>query len=367
MARIWDGTMKLNYLKYRNVLISVLFIIGIWIGLRYAFQMNASRTIFSGSIVLRSSPATKFYIMNPNDLQKRVAIDLSQTEGKDPWRICSLILENHNIYYLLAGDDETRWKIRPKIISLNKNGTYEIPIIWQNITQEMSPYALYVYEDKFYIVFQAIDYRMQNHIYSIPKDGGIAREVCVDFRLQSIGPASQLDSKPIKYKDGLICVSRDGTSVKFVNDDYETELFHMPVENANWFKGWYEEEKSLLIWSGDPNHAIIVDLNGNVIREHYKAWFGIGTSCWDVYGNAPGGILIGLNSTLDYFFFVGVDAWDFFRKERMHMYDYGIYDIKTQNIVPLRRCEDLRPMNWSSVDYDEDFLQGLAAAAAGSQ
>lgn len=351
--------MKLHLSQYKFLLIFLFCVIAIWIGLRYIYQINAARSTFEGSIVLHTAPPTRIFIIDPNNIEKKTMLDLSHIERNGLQQIRSFSLESDVGYILLSKNDGDYWNNQPQIFSLKENSIHEVPIIWDKIEQKTLPYALYVYKDKFYIILQALEYNQPNHIYSIPKKGGKARELYSEFRLESIGPASQRDSSPIKYKDGLICVSKDCTYVKFINDECEKELFRIPVEGAGWLKGWYEEGKSLLIWSNNPNRAIVVDLQGNILHEHYRAWLDISTKCWDIYGNTPDAMLIRLNSTLDYFFFLGIDGWDLLRKEQIHMYDYGIYDLKTKNIIPLKRENDIYTINWSSTNYDEKFLQSL--------
>lgn len=102
----------------------------------------------------------------------------------------------------------------------------------------------------------------------------------------------------------------------------------MPVGTAKLLKGWYEEDKSLLLWSSNPDYAVVVNLQGEVLFELYRSWF-LSSTCWDLYGNAANGILFNESSVVGHTYFPGFYAMDFLRKERVWHFDTGIYDTRT--------------------------------------
>ena len=71
-----------------------------------------------------------------------------------------------------------------------------------------------------------------------------------------------------------------------------------------------------------------MNLEGQVLFSLYRSWF-LSTSCWNVYGNGDNGILFREGSLVGYDYFPGFYGMDIFRKERVRLFDAGIYDIRT--------------------------------------
>ena len=105
-----------------------------------------------------------------------------------------------------------------------------------------------------------------------------------------------------------------------------------------------------------------MNLEGQVLFSLYRSWF-LSTSCWNVYGNGDNGILFREGSLVGYDYFPGFYGMDIFRKERVRLFDTGIYDIRTGNMIPLYWKRWIDPICWSKVDYDEDFFKRLITSA----
>ena len=370
--------MNVPWAKHRKIC-RILVVLGclcllVWSG-RAIFQHEAKKTRFSGTLIGQygglywpQDLPPCFVAKDPNHLENETAIGFSETLPRE-YRMRASALTDEGLYFVL-----TVWKPSKdlplpaiRIMCLTEDGLQEIPIIWQNEMSNLSFERLYVYTDKFYLAFRSgfnsEIHRIPDKVYSIPKEGGLAKELPVDLNLWGFGDSTgQRAGTPIQYKDGLICIRWGDPVVVFINDEGEKPLFHLPIGTAKLLKGWYEEDKNLLLWSSDPDYAIVVNLQGDVLFELYRSWF-ISSTCWDVYGNAANGILFSESSVVGHTYFPGFYAMDFLRKERVWHFDTGIYDTRTGNMIPLYWKGWIDPVCWSKVDYDEDFFEKLAAAA----
>ena len=97
-----------------------------------------------------------------------------------------------------------------------------------------------------------------------------------------------------------------------------------------------EEQQELAAVFGEEAFRLAHNMNleGQVLFSLYRSWF-ISTSCWNVYGNGDNGILFREGSLVGYDYFPGFYGMDIFRKERVRLFDTGIYDIRTGNMIPL--------------------------------
>ena len=338
----------------------------IWIG-RSLFQHEATQTRFSGSIIgcdRNTNMIPRFVIKDPNRLESETIFGISDVVPEDYWLSFAALTEEGLYFQLIAKEKkEDSSSLVPPIMCLTEEDLRQVPVIWPDTMDDLLPANLYVYPDKFYLIFGSMDYSCPHKVYSIPKEGGEAKEIYDDLSLRSFGDdISQKDGAPLQYKDGLICIRQDDSVLVFVNDEGEEPLFPLPIGTANLLKGWYEEGKSILLWSSDPNYAVVVNLQGEVLFELYRSWF-LSSSCWDVHGNADNGILFTEASLVDYAYFPGFYALDFFRKERVRHFDSGIYDIRTGNMIPLYWKNQIDPVGWSKVNYDPAFFERLLASA----
>ena len=119
-----------------------------------------------------------------------------------------------------------------------------------------------------------------------------------------------------------------------------------------------------MIWGENPNQGLVVNLRGEIVTWVYFSPF-LSTICWDVHGNADNGILFSEGSLLGYAIFPGIYAMDLLRKERVDLFDAGIYDTRTGNMIPLHWGwkSGIHPRGWAKVDYDEDFFKRLMESA----
>lgn len=357
------NTIWIKHEKLCKILIILTFIC-LFIGIgRVLFPYYAQQTRFSGSIIgwyvnVELTPC--FVIKDPNHLEHETILDISAVVPENYNIYVSAFTEEGLYFYLWQKDDSL--PRTPRIMRLTEDDLLEIPVVWPDSVSHLRSGKLYVYPDKFYLTFSP-GYGLPHKVYSIPKEGGEPKEIYDDLSMRSFGDdISQKDGAPLQYKDGLICIRQDDSVLVFVNDEGEEPLFPLPVGTANLLKGWYEEGKSILLWSRDPNYAVVVNLQGEVLFELYRSWF-LSSSCWDVHGNANNGILFTEASLVDYAYFPGFYALDFFRKERVRHFDSGIYDIRTGNMIPLYWKNQINPVGWSKVDYDPDFFERLLASA----
>jgi protein A15 len=361
MNSIWIKHKKLC--KTLVTLLSICLFIGIG---RVLFQYYAQQTKFSGSIIgshWHSELPPHFIIKDPNHFENETIFDLSAAVPENCNMSFSALTEEGVYFYLFPKKDTTPPRL-PRIMCLTEDNLQEIPVVWPDSVSGLLAGQLYVYRDKFYLTFSSGDYRLPDKVYSIPIDGGLAKEVYGNLRLRPLGEIErQRDGRPIQYKDGLICIRYDDFAMVFVNDKGEQFLFSLPVQGAKLLKGWYEEDKSLLIWGENPNQALVVNLQGQVLFSLYRSWF-LSTSCWNVYGNADNGILFREGSLVGYDYFPGFYGMDIFRKERVRLFDAGIYDTHTGNMIPLYwKQRKIKPVGWSKVDYDEGFFKRLMESA----
>ena len=350
----------------------------------FTVQKCGAAQRFSGSIFLQDDSRPSFVVINPNRVTDEVKIDLSQAIPRG-YRIGSSVLTESGIYFLveldynccLAESKAEIEKVRPHLFHLTEEGVAEIPIDWPDQELELYPWDLYEFDDKFYITFVGNEIPLvpkdrwpSDRIYMIPKSGGKARELYTKCRLKNFGEPSQRDSQPIEYGDGVICVRSEDLAVVFVHDEEEERLFSLPVGTAYLLKGWYEEGKSLLLWSESPNVSLVVDLQGNVLQEWYRGYGS--TLCWDIYGNTEGGILFRRSSTAissDDNHWPKFGNHDFFRTERVEVNQLGIYNMRTGEIIPLNqyRCCYFHPMCWSKTNYNKARFEQFAAVAYESE
>lgn len=352
-----------HHISRKWLMLIILILSTVCLGMikKMSFQHSAEQTKYSGSIIGQymkgSSPC--LIIKNPNNLEDNLEINLPMFHKKED-RVSSPVLTRDGLYFILS-----KWYVEqpPRIMCLTKDTLKELPIVWTDDIENLYIQQLYIYEEKIYLTLQSKDYKSPDKIYSVPKKGGIAKEVYSNLNLHGLGDrAAQTDGIPIQYKDGLICIRWGTPTVVFVNDEKEDVLFAMPIGTALLLKGWYEEGKSIVLWSKEPNYGVVVDLHGNVIREIYRAWFG-GTMCWDIHGNADNGILLRTMSIRDFDYVPGVDTMFFFREENILHFDSGVYDTRTGNMIPLHWRNFAFPEGWSKVDYDKVFLDKLAQSA----
>jgi len=350
----------------------------------FTVQKCGAAQRFSGSIFLQDDSRPSFVVINPNRVTDEVKIDLSQAIPRG-YRIGSSVLTESGIYFLveldynccLAESKAEIEKVRPHLFHLTEEGVAEIPIDWPDQELELYPWDLYEFDDKFYITFVGNEIPLvpkdrwpSDRIYMIPKSGGKARELYTKCRLKNFGEPSQRDSQPIEYGDGVICVRSEDLAVVFVHDEEEERLFSLPVGTAYLLKGWYEEGKSLLLWSESPNVSVVVDLQGNVLQEWHHGYGS--TCCWNIYGNMEGGILFRRSSTAissDDNHWPKFGNHDFFRTERVEVNQLGIYNMRTGEIIPLNqyRCCYFHPMCWSKTNYNKARFEQFAAVAYESE
>ena len=346
----------------------------------FTVQKCGAAQRFSGSIFLQDHSRPGFVVINPNRVTDEVKIDLSQAIPRG-YRIGSSVLTESGIYFLveldynccLAESKAEIEKVRPHLFHLTEEGVAEIPIDWPDQELELYPWDLYEFDDKFYITFVGNEIPLvpkdrwpSARIYMIPKSGGKARELYTKCRLKNFGEPSQRDSQPIEYGDGVICVRSEDLAVVFVHDEEEERLFSLPVGTAYLLKGWYEEGKSLLLWSESPNVSVVVDLQGNVLQEWHHGYGS--TCCWNIYGNMEGGILFRRSSTST----LQEDDrrpkfgnHDAFCTERIKQNKFGIYDIRTGDVIPLNGHKGDEPYSgcWSKISYRKVQFERLAVAA----
>ena len=270
MNTIWIKHKKLC--KTLVALLSICLFIGIG---RVLFQYYAQQTKFSGSIIgshWNSELPPHFIIKDPNHLENEMIFDVSALipEG---YAMYSCSLTEEGLYFYLGPKNTDDLSQLPRIMCLTEDNLQEIPVVWPDSVSGLLAGQLYVYRDKFYLTFSSGDYRLPDKVYSIPIDGGLAKEVYGNLRLRPLGEIErQRDGSPIQYKDGLICIRYNDFAVVFVNDEGEHFLFPLPVLGARLLKGWYEEDKSLLIWGEAPNQALVVNLQGQVLFSLYRSW-----------------------------------------------------------------------------------------------
>lgn len=366
MERLSNGAKMMFSFQIKHSRLGILLIISLcvciffWIG-RVLFQYDAQQTKFSGSIIgqYMGGDNLRFIIKNPNNLKESIDIELPMFQQKED-HVSSPVLTQEGLYFIAS-----KWytEQEPRIMFLTQEGVKEVSITWPSTILQLYVHRLYVYDDKFYLTFRSKNYNTPDKIYSVPKNGGIAKEVYSNLNLHGFGdPTAQMDGIPVQYKDGIICIRWGTSTVIFVNDEREDVLFPLPIGTATLLKGWYEEDKSLMLWSDEPNYSVVVDLHGDVL-EIYSAWL-LSTNCWDIYGNADNGILLESTSTKDYpYYFPGIDKTFFFRKENINHFDSGIYDTRTGNMIPFYWKNQIFPRGWSKVDYDKVFFEKLAKAA----
>ncbi|MEX5285063.1 hypothetical protein QCO44_05330 [Selenomonas sputigena] len=359
------NTIWIKHEKLCKILIALTFIC-LFIGIgRVLFPYYAQQTKFSGSIVgwyWNTERIPRFIIKDPNHLERETIFDVSDIVPEG-FFLSFVALTKEGLYFRLIGTREETYSRIPQIMCLTEKDLRQVPVIWPDTTDDLISSRLYVYPDKFYLLFASKDRSLPYKVYSIPKEGGEAKEIYDDLSMRSFGDdISQKDGAPLQYKDGLICIRQNDSVLVFVNDEGEEPLFPLPVGTAKLLKGWYEEGKSILLWSRDPNYAVVVNLQGEVLFELYRSWF-LSSSCWDVHGNATNGILFTEASLVDFGYFPGFYALDFFRKERVRHFDSGIYDTRTGNMIPLYWKNQISPTGWSKVDYDPDFFERLLASA----
>ena len=338
--------------------------------LRGGFQYYAQHTKFSGSIIgnhWNSELPPHFIIKDPNHLENEMIFDVSALipEG---YAMYSSTLTEEGLYFYLGPKDTHDLSQLPRIRCLTEDDLQEIPVVWPETISDHRPGKLFVYPDKFYLTFSSAKYERYERpddVYSIPKKGGAAKKVYDNLRWLPLGDAArQWNGDPMQHKDGLICIRWDDLAVVFVNDEEEQFLFRLPVLGANLLKGWYEEGKSILIWGENPNQGLVVNLRGEIVTWVYFSPF-LSTICWDVHGNADNGILFSEGSLVGYDYFPGIYAADLLRKERVDLFDAGIYDTRTGNMIPLHWGwkSGIHPRGWAKVDYDEDFFKRLMESA----
>lgn len=349
----------------------------------FTVQKCGAAQRFSGSIFLQDDSRPSFVVINPNRVTDEVKIDLSQAIPRG-YRIGSSVLTESGIYFLveldtlcqIVGTELESERVRPHLFHLTEEGIAEIPIDWPDQELELYPGDIYESEDNVFVTFVGREIPLvpkdrwpSDRIYVIPKTGGQAREL-MKCRVRHLGSSFQYDSQPIEYGDGLICVRGEGGAVVFVHDEEEKKLFSLSVGTEYLLKGWYEEGKSLLLWSESPNVSLVVDLQGNVLQEWYRGYGS--TLCWDIYGNTEGGILFRRSSTA-----ISSDDnhWPkfgnhvFFRTERVEVNQLGIYNMRTGEIIPLNqyRCCYFHPMCWSKTNYNKARFEQFAAVAYESE
>ena len=360
--------MNIHWIKYKNLykrliaFISMCLVIEIG---RMGFQYYAQQTKFSGSIIgvyQNIERPTCFVIKDPNHFENETILDFSPIVQEN-YNIYFSTLSEEGLYFFLCPKEYNTLPLLPRIMHLTEDDLQEVPLVWPDSVSDLIAGRLYVYPDKLYLTFSSSDYRLPGKVYSIPKKGGLAKEVYGNLRDRPLGEIErQRDGAPIQYKDGLICIRYDDFSVVFVNNEGEQVLFHLPVLGANLLKGWYEEDKSILIWGENPNQGLVVNLQGEVLSWVYFSPF-LSTRCWDVYGTADNGILFSEGSLVGYEYISGFYAMDIFRKKEVQLFDTGIYDTRTGNMIPLYWKRWVDPICWSKVDYDEAFFQRLMSSA----
>lgn len=350
----------------------------------FTVQKCGAAQRFSGSIFLQDHSRPSFVVINPNRVTDEVKIDLSQAIPRG-YRTGSSVLTESGIYFLveldynccLAESKAEIEKVRPHLFHLTEEGAAEIPIDWPDQELELYPWDLYEFDDKFYITFVGNEIPLvpkdqwpSDRIYMIPKTGGEARALYTKCRLKNFGEPSQRDSQPVEYGDGVICVRSEDLAVVFVHDEGEERLFSLPVGTAYLLKGWYEEGKSLLLWSESPNVSVVVDLQGNVLQEWYHGYGS--TCCWNIYGNTEGGILFRRSSTST---LKEDDRWSKFENRdvlctaRIKQDQFGIYDIRTGDVIPLNhhKGDELYSGCWSKISYRKIQFERLAVEARKSE
>ena len=362
--------MNIHWIKHKNLykrliaFISMCLVIEIG---RMGFQYYAQQTKFSGSIIgshWNSELPPHFIIKDPNHLENEMIFDVSALipEG---YAMYSCSLTEEGLYFYLEPKNTDDLSQLPRIMCLTEDDLQEIPVVWPETVSDHRPGGLFVYPDKFYLTFSSDKYERPDEVYSIPKKGGAAKKIYDNLRWWPLGDTGrQWNGDPMQYKDGLICIRWDDFAVVFVNDEEEQFLFRLPVLGANLLKGWYEEGKSILIWGENPNQGLVVNLRGEIVTWVYFSPF-LSTICWDVHGNADNGILFSEGSLLGYAIFPGIYAMDLLRKERVDLFDAGIYDTRTGNMIPLHWGwkSGIHPRGWAKVDYDEDFFKRLMESA----
>ncbi|BEU87069.1 hypothetical protein TAMA11512_05330 [Selenomonas sp. TAMA-11512] len=307
---------------------------------------------YAGSILLQDVAKKRFIIVNPNNSNEKVYIDYSCIISTPSAYIQSPCLVGQSIYFLYTIEDIEK---RPKLMKLTQDGVEEISVSWDADIGTIYPVSLYVYEDKFLVLLGA-PYGEDNKIVSIPKNGGMADVICKDVRAYNKGHIEQIDSSPIPYKDGLICVNQAGSKIKFVNNEYEEDMFDLPYKGLNWLKGWYDQDESLLFWSESPNYSQVVALDGTPLNtlHSYWMWGGLNTSCWDLFGTKDNALLIELVSTKDYFVFTGFGILNF--------HEIGIYDKTTERIMKIGDGRGIQHIEWSDTPYDPVLFERLSHA-----
>ena len=362
--------MNIHWIKHKNLykrliaFISMCLVIEIG---RMGFQYYAQQTKFSGSIIgipQHTGLPLHFIIKDPNHLENEMIFDVSAIipEG---YAMYSSSLTEEGLYFYLGPKNTDDLSQLPRIMCLTEDDLQEIPVVWPETVSDHRPGGLFVYPDKFYLTFSSDKYERPDEVYSIPKKGGAAKKIYDNLRWWPLGDTDrQWNGDPMQYKDGLICIRWDDFAVVFVNDEEEQFLFRLPVLGAKLLKGWYEEGKSILIWGENPNQGLVVNLQGEVVNWVYFSPF-LSTTCWDVHGNADNGILFSEGSLVGYDYFPGIYAADLLRKERVDLFDAGIYDTRTGNMIPLHWGwkSGIHPRGWAKVDYDEDFFKRLMESA----
>ena len=82
---------------------------------------------------------------------------------------------------------------------LTEKDLRQVPVIWPDTTDDLISSRLYVYPDKFYLLFASKDRSLPYKVYSIPKEGGEAKEIYDDLSMRSFGDdISQKDGAPLQ-------------------------------------------------------------------------------------------------------------------------------------------------------------------------
>lgn len=244
MERLSNGAKMMFSFQIKHSRLGILLIISLcvciffWIG-RVLFQYDAQQTKFSGSIIgqYMGGDNLRFIIKNPNNLKESIDIELPMFQQKED-HVSSPVLTQEGLYFIAS-----KWytEQEPRIMFLTQEGVKEVSITWPSTILQLYVHRLYVYDDKFYLTFRSKNYNTPDKIYSVPKNGGIAKEVYSNLNLHGFGdPTAQMDGIPVQYKDGIICIRWGTSTVIFVNDEREDVLFPLPIGTATLLKGWYE-------------------------------------------------------------------------------------------------------------------------------
>ena len=298
----------------------------------FLYRNNTDKIKYKGSIVysLLSDRGNVFFVVNPNNLEEYVKIDFEKYKNQLKESIVSdFVLDKDCMYVVIRNTYNYS-------IGKIKNGKIEfIPI---NINSKNN---LNIMANKDFLVL--ID---AEKVYFISKN---------NYKINIVYNKKKINSSVILYKNGVLLCNNDNEMlyVELLNNE---RLFKLNREFI--FTGWYEKDKTLMLYNKNNGETIGVDLFGSKVCEissnnyFYRGSIDDRSVLLEFMPKGSGGA-----SSFDF----ELDLIDIIRKEHIYCYGTFIYDIKTHNVKNIGFGRQLTPNqnNWQDIDFNKEMLEKI--------